>query len=79
MPVFVNGVEIGDHAINAEVQYHPAGSVEEARAGAARALAVRELLLQAATAASGPRCAEMHETRFARAAVRHAIMERPDA
>jgi peptidyl-prolyl cis-trans isomerase C len=47
MPVSVNGIEIGDHAINAEVQYHPAGSVEEARAAAARALAVRELLLQA--------------------------------
>lgn len=48
MSVSVNGVEIADHAINAEVQYHPAGSVEEARAAAARALAVRELLLQAA-------------------------------
>jgi len=48
VPVFVNGVEIGDHAINSELQYHPAGSVEEARAAAARALAVRELLLQAA-------------------------------
>jgi peptidyl-prolyl cis-trans isomerase C len=47
--VFVNGVEIGDHAINSEVQYHPAGSVEEAREAAARALAVRELLLQEAT------------------------------
>jgi peptidyl-prolyl cis-trans isomerase C len=48
VPVFVNGVEIGDHVINAEVQYHPAGSVEEAREAAARALVVRELLLQAA-------------------------------
>jgi peptidyl-prolyl cis-trans isomerase C len=48
VPVFVNGVEISDHAINSELQYHPAGSVEEARAAAARALALRELLLQAA-------------------------------
>lgn len=48
MPVFVNGVEISDHAINSELQYHPAGSLEEARAAAARALAVRELLLQEA-------------------------------
>jgi peptidyl-prolyl cis-trans isomerase C len=48
VPAFVNGVEISDHAINAELQYHPAGSVEEARAAAARALVVRELLLQAA-------------------------------
>ena len=45
MPAFVNGVEISDHAINAELQYHPAGSVEEARdgggagAGGARAAA----------------------------------------
>jgi hypothetical protein len=37
VPVLVNGVEISDHAINAEVQYHPAGSVEEAREAAARA------------------------------------------
>jgi len=48
VPVFVNGVEISDHAIGAELQYHPAGSVEEARAAAARALVVRELLLQMA-------------------------------
>jgi peptidyl-prolyl cis-trans isomerase C len=48
VPVLVNGVEISDHAINSEVQYHPAGSVAEAREAAARALAVRELLLQAA-------------------------------
>ena len=48
VPVLVNGVEISDHAINSEVQYHPAGSVEEAREAAARALVVRELLLQTA-------------------------------
>jgi peptidyl-prolyl cis-trans isomerase C len=48
VPVFINGVEISDHAINSELQYHPAGSVEEAREAAARALVVRELLLQAA-------------------------------
>jgi peptidyl-prolyl cis-trans isomerase C len=48
VPVFVNGVEISDHAIGAELQYHPAGSVEEAREAAARALVVRELLLQTA-------------------------------
>lgn len=48
MPVFVNGVEISDHAINSELQYHPAASVEEAREAAARALAARELLLQTA-------------------------------
>jgi peptidyl-prolyl cis-trans isomerase C len=48
LAVFVNGIELSDHAINAELQYHPASSVEEAREAAARALAVRELLLQAA-------------------------------
>jgi peptidyl-prolyl cis-trans isomerase C len=48
VPAFVNGVEISDHAINAELQYHPAGSVEEAREAATRALVVRELLLQTA-------------------------------
>jgi peptidyl-prolyl cis-trans isomerase C len=48
VPVFVNGVEISDHAINSELQYHPAGSVEQAREAAARALVMRELLLQAA-------------------------------
>ena len=48
MAVFVNGIELSDHAINAELQYHPAGSVEDAREAATRALVVRELLLQAA-------------------------------
>jgi peptidyl-prolyl cis-trans isomerase C len=47
VPVFVNGVEISDHAINSELQYHPAGSVEAAREAATRALVIRELLLQA--------------------------------
>jgi peptidyl-prolyl cis-trans isomerase C len=48
VPVFVNGVEISEHAIGAELQYHPAGSIGEAREAATRALVVRELLLQAA-------------------------------
>ena len=47
-PVSVNGVEISERAINSELQYHPAGSVEEAREAATRALVIRELLLQAA-------------------------------
>jgi peptidyl-prolyl cis-trans isomerase C len=66
----VNGVEIADRAIDAEVQYHPAGSVEEARAAAARALAVRELLLQACARLgigqpdpAGDRPADERETR----------------
>ena len=48
MPVVVNGTEISDRAIKAEVQYHPAASFEEAHQAAARALVIRELLLQAA-------------------------------
>jgi peptidyl-prolyl cis-trans isomerase C len=47
-PVVVNGVEIPEAAIAQEAQHHPASSAEEARAAAARALAIRELLLQQA-------------------------------
>jgi peptidyl-prolyl cis-trans isomerase C len=44
--VFVNGVEIDPDAIAREIQHHPAPDAETAWAEAARALAVRELLLQ---------------------------------
>lgn len=47
-PVRVNGVEISAQAILSEMQYHPAPSAAAARHEAARALVVRELLLQAA-------------------------------
>lgn len=47
-PVRINGVEISEQAIAAEMQYHPAPTAEEARDAAVRALAVRELLLQEA-------------------------------
>lgn len=46
--VTVNGVRIPDAEIAAEMQNHPAESVGEARRDAARALVVRELLLQEA-------------------------------
>ena len=46
--VRVNGVEITPEAIAQEIQHHPAPSPEEAWREAARALAVRELLLQEA-------------------------------
>lgn len=49
-PVFVNGVEIAESAIANEAQHHGAASGPEARAAAARALAIRELLLQRARA-----------------------------
>ena len=46
--VFVNGVEIDPEAIAREIQHHPAPDAESAWVEAARALAVRELLLQEA-------------------------------
>ena len=46
--VRVNGVEIAPEAIAREIQHHPAPDAETAWVEAARALAVRELLLQEA-------------------------------
>ena len=46
--VRVNGVEIDPESIAQEIQHHPAPDMETAWAEAARALAVRELLLQEA-------------------------------
>ena len=46
--VIVNGVEITPEAIAEEIQHHPAPDAETAWIEAARALAVRELLLQEA-------------------------------
>jgi peptidyl-prolyl cis-trans isomerase C len=48
MAIRVNGVEVPEQAIAREAQYHSAASLEEARQAAARALVVRELLVQAA-------------------------------
>lgn len=47
-PIFINGVEIAETAIALEAKNHSAVSGQEARAAAARALAIRELLLQRA-------------------------------
>ncbi len=44
----VNGVAIPAAAIAAEIQYHPADSLDDARRQAAQALVVRELLMQEA-------------------------------
>lgn len=49
-PIFVNGVAIPEIAIAQEAQNHQAVSGPEARAAAARALVIRELLLQRAKA-----------------------------
>lgn len=48
MPITVNGVEIDDAAIHAEMQHHPAPSEDFARYSATLALIARELLLQEA-------------------------------
>jgi len=48
--ISINGVEIGADEIQSEAQHHPAANPGEALAEAARALAVRELLLQRARA-----------------------------
>lgn len=48
MPVFVNQVEITDEQVFQEMQYHPAPTPEEAMQEAAKALTIRELLLQEA-------------------------------
>ena len=49
--ISVNGQDIPEAAILAEMQYHPAASRDAAYAEAAEALVVRELLLQRAAAA----------------------------
>ncbi len=49
-PIFVNGVAIAESTIAQEAQNHGAASGAEARAAAASALAIRELLLQRARA-----------------------------
>lgn len=48
MTVMVNGKRIDADAIHREMQYHPASSLAAAREAAARALVVRELILEAA-------------------------------
>jgi len=48
MPITVNGTEIPDTVVDQEVQYHPAATLEDARESAARALVVRQLLLDEA-------------------------------
>ncbi|MGQ0676295.1 MAG: peptidylprolyl isomerase, partial [Rhodospirillales bacterium] len=47
-PILVNGVEIPERAVLAEMQHHPAGDAEEAMRLAAEALTLKELLLQEA-------------------------------
>ena len=46
--IIVNGIKITPEQINAEVQYHPAPSLPEAKYRAMQALVIRELLIQQA-------------------------------
>jgi len=46
MPVFVNNREISDDDVHAEMINHPAPDVDTARLAAARALVVKQLLLE---------------------------------
>ena len=48
MPIFVNKVEITDDEVHAEMKHHPANSLDDARHQAARALVIRQLLIQEA-------------------------------
>ncbi len=48
MPIIVNKVEITDDEVHAEMQYHPAETMEGARHKAAEALVIRQLLIQEA-------------------------------
>lgn len=50
MPIIVNEVEITDVEVHAEMQHHPAESLDEARHKAARALVIRCLLVNEAVA-----------------------------
>ncbi len=67
MTLSVNGVEIAEQAIHSEMQYHPAESAEQAQFEAARALVIRELLLQEAErhgVETGTRTASNEEQRI---------------
>lgn len=48
MPIIVGDVEITDDEVHAEMQYHPAESIDDARHKAAEALVIRQLFLQEA-------------------------------
>lgn len=74
-PIRVNDRVIDHEQIAREVQYHPASSLKEARARAARALVVRELLLaECDRLGIGPGVCEDGETEE-EARIRHLIAE----
>ena len=76
--VRINGVEIPPEAIAEEIQHHPAPDAETAWIEAARALAVRELLLQEARRmglAAEPAADEAGRTEIEEDAVIRALLE----
>ena len=81
-PVFgevrINGVEISPEAIAREIQHHPAPDAETAWSEAARALAVRELLLQEARGKGlepDPECDESGRSEDEQDALVRALLE----
>lgn len=82
MSIFVNDVEITDQEVHAEMQYHPAPSVEAARHEAAQALVIRQLLLQAAMdqeLLDAPGTADMGKTEDAIDRLLHREVRVPEA
>jgi peptidyl-prolyl cis-trans isomerase C len=79
VPVSVNGVTIARDAIVREMQHHPAGKPIEAWQSAARALVVRELLLQRGRAlaiAAEPASDEAGRRETDEEAIMRAVVER---
>lgn len=64
-PVSVNGVEVAEGAIAAEMQNHPAASPDAAWAAAAQALAIQQLLLQEARRQGLTACPGLQDDRSA--------------
>ncbi|MCW2248990.1 peptidyl-prolyl cis-trans isomerase C [Azospirillum fermentarium] len=79
MTISVNGAAISSGAIDREVQYHPAPTLEEARFAAARALVVRHLLLaEAGRAEAADNAADDAEEEAAIQAVLSRAITLPD-
>lgn len=78
MPITVNGVEIPDAAIHAEMQHHPAPSREIAEYSATLALVAKELLLQEAARLDIADADEDEDVRIAALIEREVKIPEPD-
>ncbi|TXL69282.1 peptidylprolyl isomerase [Vineibacter terrae] len=83
MSIAIDGVAIPEAAIAREVQHHPAAKLEDARAAAARALVIRQLLLRRAAAlgigAADPAAADGEEEVIAELLAREVTVPAADA